>query len=316
VNTLLLHLDDALRLQPAFMDAARSAGACEADEQPCGNHIRLWSRRQSLNLLKPSITRLKSAASFPRLCFFGSGDFHHVSAMLIAEAIETFEGLVTVIHIDNHPDWVQFGNGIHCGSWVNEIATHPQVRKVITLGVCSNDLQRPERKGASLQHLAAGKLELYPYDHPPSRVKHTYGSGASYTQSGEYLNWVTMKKLGVPAFIEHLLSRIDTSNVYITIDKDALWPAEAVTNWDQGRLRLSTVLQLLPGIASRHRIVGADVTGDYSAPNYSGPLLTRLLKRGEILIDQPLRAPDSAVTRDRNTAANMALLRVFSEIMQ
>lgn len=315
MDTLLLHLDDALHLQPTFVDAALLLGAREVDERRYGSAIRLWSRRESLDLLKPSMARPAGAPSCPRLCFLGSGDFHHVSSLLIAEAAEAFDGPLTVIHIDNHPDWVHFDNGVHCGSWINEMAEHSNVQKIITLGVCSEDLQSPERKGANLTNLVYGKVELYPYDHPPSRVKRSYGDGASYTQAGGRLIWSTMKKMGLTAFSEHLLSRIFTSNVYITIDKDCLSRDDAITNWDQGRLRLSAILKLLSDIAARHRIVGADVIGDYSTPIYTGSLLTRLLKQGEILIDQPLLAPEAAMTRDRNTSTNLTLLRSFSELM-
>ncbi len=316
METLLLHLDDALHLQPTFVDAALSVGAHEVDERRCGSAVRLWSRRESLDLLKPSIVRSACLRSCPRLCFLGSGDFHHVSALLVAEAAEVFDGPLTVIHIDNHPDWVNFHNGVHCGSWINELAKEASVQKVITLGVCSEDLQSPERKGANLNSLVNGKVELYPYDHPPSRVKRSYGDCASYTQAGNRLVWSTMKRMGSTAFNEYLLSRIFTSNVYITIDKDSLALDDAITNWDQGKLRLSTILRLLNDIAERHRIIGADVIGDYSTPIYSGSLVTRLLKHGEILIDQPLCAPDAAMTRDRNTVTNLTLLRSLSEMMK
>lgn len=315
MDTLLLHLDDALHLQPSFLDAALSVGAREVDERRCGRAIRLWSRRDALDRLTPSIARPAGAPVSPRLCFLGSGDFHHVSSLLIAEAAEAFDGPLTVIHIDNHPDWVNFDNGLHCGSWVNAVAEHANVQKIITLGVCSKDLQSPERKGANLDNLAKGKVELYPYDHPPSRVQRGYGEGASHTQSSGHLIWSTMKKMGLAAFREHLLSRIFTSNVYITVDKDSLSLDDAVTNWDQGRLRLSTILELLGDIATRHRIVGADVIGDYSTPIYHGSLLTRFLKRGEILIDQPLRTPEAGMTRARNTHTNLTLLASFSEML-
>ena len=315
MNTLLLHLDDALHLQPSFVDAALSVDAYEVDERRCGSAIRLWSRRGSLDRLKPALARPARAPSSPRLCFIGSGDFHHVSALLVAEAAETFDEKLTVIHIDNHPDWVHFANGVHCGSWVNEIARHPKVDKVLTFGVCSEDLERPERKGANLQILAEGKLELYPFDHPPSQVKRSYGAGASYRQSAGRLYWETMRAMGSSGFIDHLLGRIETKNVYVTLDKDCLTLDDAITNWDQGKLRLSSVLRLVSEIASRHRLVGADVIGDYSAPAYTGSLLTRVLKHGEILIDQPLRAPDPEMTRERNSTTNLLLLRAFSEMM-
>lgn len=315
MDTILLHLDDALHRQPTFVDAALSMGAREVDERRCGSAIRLWSRRESLDLLKHCIVRPAGVPSSPRLCFLGSGDFHHVSSLLIAEAAEAFDGPLTVIHIDNHPDWVHFDRGLHCGAWVNEVAKHKNVQKIITLGVCSEDLQSPERKGANLSNLVTGKIELYPYDHPPSRVKRRYGDSASYTQTGGRLNWSTMKNMGPTVFTQRLLSRIFTSNVYITIDKDCLSLHDAITNWDQGQLRLSAILKLLSHIAARHRIVGADVIGDYSTPVYTGSLLTRILKHGEIFIDQPLVAPEPFETSDCNTMTNLTLLKTFSELM-
>lgn len=316
MNTFLLHLDDALLLQPEFLDVARSAGAREADERACGSAIRLWGSGDALDLLKPSIVRASRASWLPRLCFLGSGDFHHVSALLIEEVADAFREPFTVIHIDNHPDWVRFENGMHCGSWVNEVAALPQVQKVISLGICSDDLRRPEHKGANLQHLATGKLELYPYAHRSSRVKRSYGTGASYCQSGNRLNWLTIENVGATTFGGYLLGRIKTTNVYITIDKDVLSVDDAVTNWDQGHLRVSTVVDLLVEIGAKHRIVGADVVGDYSTPYYSGTMLTRLLKYGEVLIDQPKRLPNPALTRVRNTETNLALLVAFSDIMR
>ncbi len=114
----------------------------------------------------------------------GSGDFHHITAFLLHAALENQPDPVTLIHFDNHPDWVKFDSGTHCGSWVNHALVHPKVEKIITIGVCSHDLRLPEWKGANLTPLAQGLLELYPYDHAPSRVKNNYGAGASYEQNG------------------------------------------------------------------------------------------------------------------------------------
>jgi hypothetical protein len=317
VQTVLLHLDDALELQPDFVGAAVSAGAHEWDEKTCGLSLRLWGRNDSLSMLKRSIARLpRRKRDEARLCFMGSGDFHHVTALLIADALDTVSCPVTVIHIDNHPDWVHFDNGMHCGSWVNAAANHPQVDKVITFGVCSSDLSSPQRKGANLDLLRSGKLELYPYGHPPSRVRGSFGNGASFSQLGNELHWVSMEMLGEENFADRLLSRIGTEAVYITVDKDALIPADAVTNWDQGALQLPYVLWLISRIAERHRIIGADVTGDYSAPRYGGSFLTRALKRAEILIDQPLRCDQMHNARNINSAANHALFAILSEVMQ
>jgi hypothetical protein len=317
VQTVLLHLDDALELQPDFVGAAISAGAHEWDEKACGLALRLWGRNDSLSALKRSFGRLpRRNRDKARLCFMGSGDFHHVTALLLAEALDNVAAPVTVIHIDNHPDWVRFDNGMHCGSWVNAAAGHRQVDKIITFGVCSSDLSSPDRKGANLDLLRCGKLELYPYRHPPSRVRGKFENGASFSQIGNELHWTSIDMLGEENFADRLLGRIGTEAVYITVDKDALIPADAVTNWDQGALQLPYVLWLIGQIAARHRIIGADVTGDYSAPHYGGSLLTRALKRAEILIDQPLRRHRMHDACDINSAANHALFAVLSEAMQ
>jgi hypothetical protein len=317
VQLHLLHLDDALELQPDFVHSAIMAGAHEADLKTVGRSVRLWGGEKDIDTLWHSLLRTRRPPqNGARLCFMGSGDFHHVSALLLTMALEDTIRPVTVVHIDNHPDWVRFSNGIHCGSWVNKALDNRQVEKVITLGVCSNDLCSPERKGANLAQLSSGRLELYPYDHSPSKVRQQYEKGASYDQTNGALHWQMIASIGEANFIERLLSRISTEDVYLTIDKDALATDDAVTNWDQGHMRLPYVLSLISEIGARHRIIGADVTGDYSTPNYSGGLWTRTIKKAEILIDQPLRKPDSLVVRNINSAANHALLDVLGEQMQ
>jgi hypothetical protein len=317
VQLHLLHLDDALELQPDFMHSAVMAGAHESDLKSVGRSVRLWGGQRDIDTLWHSLLRTKrSPQSGARLCFMGSGDFHHVSALLLAMAVEDTTGPVTVVHIDNHPDWVRFSNGIHCGSWINKALDDSRVDKIITLGVCSDDLCSPERKGANLAQLSSGRLELYPYQHAPSRVRQHYETGASYHQTDGALHWQMIASMGEENFIERLLSRINTSDVYLTIDKDVLDADDAVTNWDQGHMRLPYVLSLISEIGARHRIIGADVTGDYSTPSYGGGLWTRSIKRAEILIDQPLRKRDSLAIRNINSAANHALLEVLAEQMQ
>jgi hypothetical protein len=245
----------------------------------------------------------------------GSGDFHHVTSLLLDVALRNEEKPATVIHFDNHPDWVHFAGGMHCGSWVNRAAQHAKVDKVITVGVCSSDLNWPEWKHANLSLLGSGALELYPYDHAPSRVRKEYRSGPSYTQTAGSLKWNTIASSGEQDFIGYLLSRIKTDNVYLTIDKDVFARDDAVTNWDQGRMRLPYLLSVIAAIGRLHRIVGADVIGDYSLPVYAGGLWTILSKRAEILIDQPHRWTDPANATRLNSAINHRLLEALSEVM-
>lgn len=313
----LLHLDDALELQPEFRETCQHAGARDLDVKTEGRALRLWGRPAEFDDLKRKIANVlhRDQHDAVPLCFMGSGDFHHVSALLVELALQRETRPVTIIHFDNHPDWVHFKNGMHCGSWINRALQHPLVEKIVTIGVCSNDLHRPESKGANLSLLNKGRLELYPYDHPPSSVKELYGSGASFHQDTNHIHWKTIAACGEKAFQTHLASRIHTNAVYITVDKDVLTTTDAVTNWDQGQMSLPYLLSLIRDIGQRHRIVGADVTGDYSRPNYSGNLARVVMKRGEIMIDQPRAPRDLAASLATNSAVNHQLLETFMEVM-
>jgi arginase family enzyme len=312
----LLHLDDALEAQPDFIRACANADAELIRVAEDASAIRLWGKQQKLDDFRQALVKqLTSDRVEPRLTFMGSGDFHHITAFLVAFALENQSAPITIIHFDNHPDWVKFENGMHCGSWINRALKHPKVDKMITLGVCSRDLERPEWEGADLTLLSQGQLELYPYDHAPSRVKRDYGSGASFAQKDGALHWKTIRSLGEQNFYDYLLSRIKTKSVYLTIDKDVLAREDAITNWDQGCMRMPYLLSLVKQIGKLHAVIGADVTGDYSTPRYSGDLWTRLCKHAEIFIDQPRGKPDQAQAANINGAANRAFLGALSEVM-
>ena len=51
-------------------------------------------------------------------------------------------------------------------------------------------------------------------------------------------------------------------NIYISIDKDALSPAYAATNWDQGSLDIAALKEIIAGLAASHKIIGVDICGE------------------------------------------------------
>lgn len=312
----LLHLDDALEKQEGFIRTCESTSAIHVEAKTLGGAVRLWGKDPELEKLHDLIMpQIRTRTRPPRLIFMGSGDFRHISALLIANVLEQTYEHVTVIHFDNHPGWTRFKGGMHCGSWVNRALEHPQVTRVITVGVTSRDLVRPEWKTANLAQLTYGGLELYPHDHPPSRVSADYGLSACFDQKGGALHWRTIRAMGEDAFAEQLLARIPTTNVYLTIDKDVLARRDAITNWDQGVMRLPYLLSLIKQIGAKHRILGADVSGDYSTPLYHGDRLTRFMKQAEIYLTQPRAVPDVAEAIATNSATNHALLHTISTVM-
>jgi hypothetical protein len=304
MRPVFLDLDGAYDGQPTLVDEAMTMGGDCVDARDLGPSLRLWSRPASLDMLRERLRR-STAPDGPTLVFAGSGDFHHVTPLLLQRAIEaSYTDPVTVIHFDNHPDWVLFENGMHCGSWVGAAARLPGVSRVVTVGVCSADIDRPKPSGADLDLIVQGRLEMYAYRDPRG--------GPTVTLCGR--QWPTVETLGEPAFADLLMSRIATDAVYITIDKDVLRAADAVTNWDQGQTSLALLETLIQRIGENHRLIGADVVGDWSAPHYGPGLLPALLKRGEALLDQPWRGPHRQSAQQLNEAVNQRLLRLFAQV--
>jgi len=271
------------------------------DALDLGPQLRLWSRPPVLALLRDRLAQYEHTG--PEVAFMGSGDFHHVTVLLIERAVDGYaREPVTVVHFDNHPDWVRFKNGLHCGSWVSHAARQPVVSRVITIGACSKDIAYPERKRADLALIEENRAVLFAYRNPA-------GGG---TTSLRGRKWPTIEDLSDTDIVGLVANAIETEAIYVTIDKDVLRSSDAVTNWDQGNMALGSLIQILQSICCRFRVVGADVVGDWSQKDYSGGLYASLLKRGEALLDQPWSTPSPAAANDINEGANLALLNLFS----
>lgn len=299
----LLDLDASLTEQPALREAVERGHATCIGLRDLAPRLRIVASRNALRELQQRLNAEESeGVGATSVDFFGSGDFHHITAVLLAR----FREPLTVIHIDNHPDWVRWPRTFNCGGWVNRAIELPHVRRIITLGPCSDDLKWPELKMANLAALSRGDLELYPWRHAPSRVFGQYGAGPSFTSRAGHLVWRTLADEPWETFLEWLVDRIPTDAVYLTLDKDALSVSEAVTNWDQGEMRVDHVLALLARLTNARRLVGADVCGDYSSPRHcgSGRSLLAWLDRGA-------GAPIAPERLALNGAANARLVDTF-----
>ena len=197
-----------------------AAGGYEIDARTLGPLLRLWAEQATVDALERFLAEQLPLEYGPLLSFYGSGDFHHVSALLIARAAATGGRPLTVIHIDNHPDWVRFRRGMHCGSWVGRAARLPQIDRVITVGPCSADIDHAWRKGGDLSLVRDGRVELYPY-----------GADGKLDHKVQGVVRPTIAGLGEDAFLDLLAGRIGTDDIYVTIDKDALAIGDAATNW-------------------------------------------------------------------------------------
>jgi len=199
--------------------------------------------------------------------FLGSGDFHHISEILVSQIDEP----ACLIVFDFHPDWDILPPRFACGSWVTRALKNKNISKCLLIGAGSDDLSSPALQTANLAVLADNRLEIYPYRHKPSSVyfRRVAQNRSITTQKGIFSNkiiWHQLEKEDLTVFTLGLIKGLPTRKVYISIDKDCLKKDFALTNWEEGFLRLEQLLIMLKLMRENLDIIGLDVAGDYSAP--------------------------------------------------
>ena len=300
----LLDLDGALDQHAAIQRALDSGAMVRIDARDLASRLRIVANRQAYSDLIQRLCASYGAQSGPRVTFYGSGDFHHLTTALVSLC----DGPLTIVHFDNHPDWVRFPATHNCGAWVNRALELPQVERVITLGPCSDDLVRPQFQTANLRAVEAGQICLLPYRHAPSRVYGNFAPSPSYEWRDGALHWSCLEGLSVEAMLARILPLIRTEKVYVTFDKDVLGDEEACTNWDQGAMRLDTILAVIKAIAQRYEVAGLDVCGDWSQPVFTDPF-----RWGLSALDRKAIVPDTQRLAC-NAQTNAQILSLIEEL--
>ena len=301
----LIDLDGSLGSQAVFAEAVASGRAQQVDMRDLGTTLRLWTSRRRMREFSHRLEALPApAGKGPVVTFLGSGDYHHLTAALVSR----LNGPVSVVHFDNHPDWVRLAPRYHCGSWVNRVLELRRVRRVVTIGPCSDDLDRPDLKGGNLGALRDGRLTLLPWQRPPTRSWISPGSGAGHFYIDGRIHWHGLAGLPREAAIDAVMAAIPLDDIWLTIDKDVLDPTDASTNWDQGGMPLDFLLQVIEKLAQRNRIVGADICGEYAPAQFRN-----WFKRRESRSDHARYAspPDLA----RNERTNRRLIETLGKVM-
>lgn len=213
----------------------------------------------------------KELPATPPLVFLGSGDYHHVSVLLI-ERLRSLGAPIQVVVFDNHPDNMRYPFGIHCGSWVSHVSRLPFVTSVHVLGITSSDVEGLHVGENHLRALHSGRVRYWCIGRDLRALRRLgIRHSRSFPSAADLLG----------CFAEE--SRTWTEPVYVSIDKDVLGPTVVQTNWDQG---VMTLEDLEEGIASiRNLVVASDVTGDVSSYRYASRwkrILTWLDRQPEI----------------------------------
>ncbi|MBF0593595.1 MAG: hypothetical protein HQL22_01360 [Candidatus Omnitrophica bacterium] len=257
----ILNFDDTVARQPGLVGRYQPD---IVDLKSLGPAVRLWSNRANAQKVSAAFRPdLKNAVTF-----LGSGDFHHISSLLI----DQFEEPVTLIVFDHHPDWDILPPRLGCGSWVSRTLKRSNIKKAVLLGISSDDISSYSIQTGDLDSLAHDRVELYPYRHDPTftflRKVPVDNVSVTVTPLGarDRIDWKPLAGTDLTAFFFDLLGRLETKKVYVSLDKDCLQACWSRTNWEEGFFRQPEVLLLLKLIRENLDIVGFDVTGDYSPP--------------------------------------------------
>ncbi|MGX1983715.1 arginase family enzyme [Thermolongibacillus altinsuensis] len=108
--------------------------------------------------------------------------------------------------------------------------------------------------------ISCGSWVVYVLKHVPL-LKHVVIIGSSPSLSPSP-NVTIFPKNNIDYSPKMIISNISTDCVYISIDKDVLRQEDAITNWDQGSMKLSVLLDYLQEILHRKDVIGVDICGE------------------------------------------------------
>ena len=211
----------------------------------------------SMSAMRRLEHRIMAEINCHRLYLLGSGDFHHVSYLLIKNMPHDN---VHVVVFDTHPDNMFFPAGIHCGSWVYHASRLPNVSAISVFGIASGDITGLNVLQNRLSVIRSGKVQYFCL----SPV------GAFLKRAGNR----HIKEIGsdYPSTIHALREEISKYNspIYLSIDKDVLSADSIRTTWDQGKMPENELMRCIKALSKK--VVAADITGDISVPVYHNPM--------------------------------------------
>ncbi|MFA5094569.1 MAG: hypothetical protein WC512_04925 [Candidatus Omnitrophota bacterium] len=300
----ILNLDGSVIRQKRLMETFKPE---IVDLEALGPKCRLYSSEDTAREIRERLKgKEKDAVSF-----IGSGDFHHVTGLLL----DGFEEDISVISFDYHPDWDIMPPKIGCGSWVTRVLNRENVKKLILLGVSSGDISPSLFQTGNFEALKNDRVEIYPYKHKNTRlflkrVPANISVGVRRGLFYDELRWQELKDKNIAEFFLHVLRRLPAKKVYVTIDKDCLKSDFALTNWEEGYFGLDELLLMLKFIKENTEIAGLDITGEYSPVKAEG-----FVRTAAIDIDHPrafsARGKSAELIDRINEETNMRILELL-----
>lgn len=182
------------------------------------------------------IKALIAPAGVSGIHFIDSGDYHYISKIMTDFIKEPF----TLVLIDHHTDMQDASLGgdiLSCGNWAKKVLQeNPYLQRLVLIG--------QEKK-------VLDKLQ----------------SGARQQETDGKLVEISYEELKNGKAHEKIKELPDEVPVYISIDKDVLDEKYAVTNWDQGKMSMGMLEQILKTLVTEYDVIGVDICGMYPEEN-------------------------------------------------
>ncbi len=183
--------------------------------------------------------RVRVNIFFPAVHLLGSGDFHHLTLMMLEQLADPF----LLVVFDNHTDCSSFGPKYHCGNWLYHAALLPHCRMVLHGGATEGEglLSRCSGTGSLIRK---GKWK-------------------------QIADRELIDRDSVQRFAELLaVHNPDRIPVYVSVDKDVLRREESPGDWDNGVMSLLQLRGVLDHLKRTYPLAGADITGEKGGTFY------------------------------------------------
>lgn len=216
------------------------------DAQHWGAKLRYWTNARLVERFFSEVE--PQLADFT---LYGSGDFHHVSALLLRRVKQPF----TLVSFDNHPDWDIRPPHWGCGTWLNRALELPQMRQAVIWGCSNGELNWPGRLFANHTARRARRLHAHPW------AERTVPSSQKIWPSVTRMNWREK--------FSRVMSHLASGFAYVTVDIDCLAEGEATTNWESGLFMAEEIAWALRELRKHVTILGGDICGAYSPIRYA-----------------------------------------------
>ncbi|XHR27829.1 MAG: hypothetical protein ACFUZC_18085 [Chthoniobacteraceae bacterium] len=278
-SPLFLHLDlDGAWPRERILDLLPQAAY--RDGRQWGPALRFTAQRKTVDAFYREIR-----GELAPFILYGSGDFHHLSALWIRSQTEPF----TLVSFDNHPDWDTRPPHWCCGSWLSRAVELPCLRSATIWGPGNFELEWPNRGFANWEGIRAGRLAVRPW--------------AERLKPASRNRWDAVTRENWREAFSTFAASLAGQRIYVTVDMDCLRLEEASTNWENGLFTAGDIAWALEQLHGAGTVVGGDVCGAYSAPRYA-----RFFQRLAAAFDHPKLGPEVAAQAVEHNLASLATI--------